>query len=131
VADAAPNDILDAGALARLAELRVLAGRDVLGDLIALFVRDVPPQIAACRDALARDDAEILRRAAHAARGDAGALGASELAALFARVEAGAAAEWPGRRGELAKLVDALEPAFHRARTALETLATGSDPAPL
>jgi HPt (histidine-containing phosphotransfer) domain-containing protein len=119
VADAAPVDVLDVQVVARLAELRVLAGRDVLGDLVALFVRDLPPQLAACREALERTEPDVLRRAAHAARGDAGALGASELAALCARIEAEAAAGWPG---ELRPLVDALEPAFHRARSALEAL---------
>jgi two-component system sensor histidine kinase/response regulator len=125
MADAALPDVLDAAALARLAELRVLAGRDVLGDLIALFMRDVPPQLAACRDALASADAEALRRAAHAARGDAGALGASELAALCARIEAEAIERWPG---ELPQLIGALDPAFHRARTALEALAAAPGP---
>jgi HPt (histidine-containing phosphotransfer) domain-containing protein len=120
VDDAAPVDVLDVQVVARLAELRVLAGRDVLGDLIALFVRDVPPQLVACREALAGGEPDVLRRAAHAARGDAGALGASELAALCARIEAEAAAGWPGA---LPQLVDALDPTFDRARSALEALA--------
>jgi HPt (histidine-containing phosphotransfer) domain-containing protein len=128
VADAAPVDVLDVQVVARLAELRVLAGRDVLGDLVALFVRDLPPQLAACREALERAEPDGLRRAAHAARGDAGALGASELAALCARVEAGAAAPWPG---ELPRLVDGLVPAFDRARSALEALVAVPAPAPL
>jgi HPt (histidine-containing phosphotransfer) domain-containing protein len=119
VADASPADVLDAEVVARLAALRVLAGQDVLGDLIVLFARDVPPQIAACRDALSRGDPEALRRAAHAARGDAATLGASELAALCARIEAGGS--------PIAPLVAALDPAFHRARTALEAITTGSD----
>ena len=122
MADAPPNDVLDVNVVARLAGLRALAGRDVLGGLIALFVRDVPPRLVACRDAFARAEPDALRRGAHAARGDAGALGARELAALCARIESDAARGWPGRDGigELGKLVDELDPAFHRAKSALE-----------
>jgi HPt (histidine-containing phosphotransfer) domain-containing protein len=125
VADVVLPDVLDAAALGRLAELRALAGHDVLGELIALFTREVPPQIAACLDAFARGEVEALRHAAHAARGVAAQIGASELAALCTRVEAGAAAGVSSHeRGALDELVDALEPAFHRARTALEGLDT-------
>ena len=121
-----PPDVIDAAALARLAQLRELAGHDVLGELVVLFVREVPPQIAACVDALASADPEALRRAAHGARGSAATLGATELAALCARVEDGAPAAWPG---ELPALVGALDPAFLRARTALERLAADTGPA--
>ena len=128
MADAAPAEVLDDGAVARLGALRSLAGRDVLGELIALFSRGVPRQIAACREALGRGDAEALRRAAHAVRGDAGALGALELAALCARIETEAAEDRPG---DLAAMVDALDPAFRRATAALAAVAAAPDPAPL
>ena len=118
----APPAVLDDDAVARLAKLRALAGKDVFGELVVLFAREVPPQISACVDALARADPEALHRAAHGARGSAATLGATELAALCARVEEEAAAAWPG---DLPELVDALDPAFHRARAALEALAAG------
>jgi HPt (histidine-containing phosphotransfer) domain-containing protein len=121
VVKAASIPVLDPGAPARLARLSELAGRDVLGELIALFVVDVPRQIGDCREALGRADADALRRAAHAARGAAGVLGALQLTELCARIELDATAEWPGT---LPGLVGALGPAFGRARRALERLAT-------
>ncbi|TAK21550.1 MAG: Hpt domain-containing protein [Chloroflexota bacterium] len=113
------GNTLDSEALARLAKLGRLTDQNLLGDLVALFARDVPPRIAACQDALDRDDPESLRRGAHAIKGTAGALGARELGALCARIETEAGVATPG---DVSGLVSALDSAFRRACAALEAL---------
>ncbi len=119
-----PFEVLDSIAVMRLAKMRSLAGRDLLIDLVALFARDVPTQIDACQDALARGDFEALRRAAHAAKGNAGVLGAVEFGAICARIEGRAES---GDVSELSAFVQALPAAFHRAKAALDLIGVRED----
>ena len=114
-----PFEVLDSSAVMRLAKLRNPAGRYLLIDLVALFARDVPTQIVACQDALASGDFEALRRAAHAAKGNAGVLGAIEFGAICARIECRAAS---GVVSDLSAFVQTLPAAFHRAKAALDLI---------
>ena len=124
MADIPPTDVLDPAALARLGKLQRLPGRNFIGELVGLFRRDVPPQVAACQDALARGDSEALRRCAHAVKGSSGVLGARELGELCAQIELEATSDAPG---DLTELVRALGPALDRANAALDKLVAESE----
>jgi HPt (histidine-containing phosphotransfer) domain-containing protein len=50
--------------------------RELLRDLVRLFLDDTPPRVRAIRDAVDSRDAERLRRSAHALKGSAGNLAA-------------------------------------------------------
>ena len=74
--------------------LRAL-GPDVLGQIGATYLADVPVRLEALRSAVATGDAEAARRAAHAVKGASAGIGAS-------RVKTAAAAlEQAAREGEL------------------------------
>lgn len=111
------DPVLDGSAVERLRRVQRLAGQDVLAEMVRLLVRDAPVQMAAARAALEKGDAEGLRRAAHALKGSAGALGARELQALCAGIEASASS---GEVSGALTLVGRLEASFRRARAALE-----------
>ncbi len=69
--------------------------REFLGDLIDTYLEDAPKQLAAMRDAVARQDAAALVRPAHTLKSNSRNLGATELAELCLDLEAQA------RRGDL------------------------------
>ncbi len=73
-----------------LEELRSLDDGDeagLLGELIDLFLADLPARRAAIRDGLLAGDMQAVRAAAHSLKGSAGNLGARPLAALCQEVE--------------------------------------------
>src|SRR2546423_12831481 len=60
-----PDEAVDARALAALRDLQGAGRPDLLAELIAVYLRDTPPRLAALHEAVARADAHALRRAAH------------------------------------------------------------------
>jgi CheY-like chemotaxis protein len=66
-------------------------GRDLLCRLLDLFLLDAPERLASLQDALSRQDARGLARAAHAFRSSSANLGATQLAELCRRLEHGCA----------------------------------------
>lgn len=80
---------IDRGVLATLTTLGETA--DPVPELIGIFLDDAPRRVMAMHDGLAAADTAAIGAAAHALRGSAAVLGARELAARCAQVEAHAA----------------------------------------
>ena len=75
---------------ARIEELRALGrrtGRDLLGNLAALFRQSGAEQLTELRQAFAKLDADAARRAAHTLKSSAGNIGAKEIAGLAQAIE--------------------------------------------
>jgi HPt (histidine-containing phosphotransfer) domain-containing protein len=113
---ASPSSCLDA---AVVAEIRALSGpgEDVLAEVLALFIADVPQQLAGLRAALHAQDATTARQIAHRLKGTALGIGARQMGSVCALVENAA------RAGDLtaaAGHADPLDDAFESARMALE-----------
>ncbi len=95
--------IIDA---ATFAELEASAGADFVAELVATFLEEAPAMLAELRRALAAEQVEPFRRAAHSLKSNANTFGALALGALARELElggldAGRAARRPGpsRRG--------------------------------
>jgi two-component system, sensor histidine kinase and response regulator len=110
---------LDRAVIVGLREYQVSGEEDAVVKLITLFLRETPTRLADIRRALESGDAPALERAAHALKGSAGTLGAFALRELCAQLEELAES---GTVAGAAEVVDALAPAFERARPVLEEL---------
>lgn len=105
--------VVDDVVIERLRALRdqvARPGEDVLGELLALFVNDTRVRIRAIRTALAEDNGEARRQAAHALKGSAGNVGARRVAEVAAFLEKGApvAADVDLLEGEVESAIAAL-----------------------
>jgi hypothetical protein len=78
-------DPLDRAALAELDAL----GSGVTASVVTTFLDGLSERTAELRDAVAAGDSERVRRLAHGLKGSAGYVGATALAAGYARLEAG------------------------------------------
>lgn len=83
-----------------------LGGDPDLGDLVALFVEEMPARTAALRSHWASGDRETLRRAAHQLKGAAGSYGFAPISQAAAAVDA--AVRSGVSDAELAELVERL-----------------------
>jgi two-component system sensor histidine kinase/response regulator len=114
-------------ALDEAAVLAYVGGdRELLGELLAIFLEDGPGQLQALRDAVAGTDPVALMRAAHTLSGSLRVLGATAALALVGRLEA------LGRESRLegaAALLDRLEPELERVRGAATEAIAGRTPA--
>ena len=68
-------------------DLKQMAGADFIGELINTFLEDAPQLIAQLHSALAANDAETFRRAAHSLKSNAASFGANHLSALAKELE--------------------------------------------
>jgi HPt (histidine-containing phosphotransfer) domain-containing protein len=101
---------------ATVRELREEGG-DLLSELVAMFVEEVPGQLAALEAALDRKDAAAARLTAHTLKGTGGNFGASRMQALASAIEEkgrsglldGADAALIQLRAECARVREALE----------------------
>ena len=92
-----------------LTELEVL-GADMVGEIVGLFVADVPQRLAKLHDAIAEQSQDAILREAHGLKGSALAVGAARLAGLCAAIEHDAraglldrvVAQWPNLEPEFA-----------------------------
>jgi signal transduction histidine kinase/CheY-like chemotaxis protein/HPt (histidine-containing phosphotransfer) domain-containing protein len=95
--------------------------RQLLGELLGIFLEDGPEHLQALRDAVAGSDPAALMRAAHTLSGSLQVLGATGAIALVGRLEA------LGREGRIegaAALLARLEPELERVRgAAVEVMA--------
>jgi signal transduction histidine kinase/DNA-binding response OmpR family regulator len=110
------EDLLDLGVLAGLRELQAEGEPDILEELIGLFFEEVPPKLAALREAVEEDDARAVERVAHSLKGSSGNMGAMRMAAVYSEIEK------VGGSGELTRapeLIDRLEVDLERTRRAL------------
>jgi HPt (histidine-containing phosphotransfer) domain-containing protein len=67
--------------------LKESTGDDFIVELIDTFLDDTPSQLEQLRTALAAQDAEAFRRAAHTIKSNAATFGANQLAALARELE--------------------------------------------
>ncbi|MFM2357228.1 MAG: hypothetical protein RLZZ528_2964, partial [Pseudomonadota bacterium] len=110
-----PDSPLDPKALDRL--LDVIGGdREALRDLVQSFLDDGPGLVARLEQAVAANDADALRRAAHTLKGSAADFGATTLASLCREIEA------LGRAGEVATAASRVEAAAREYRIAEQGL---------
>lgn len=112
LADVGAPPVLDAVALNKLQML----GAEVVGEIVQLFMLDVPDRLVKLRHAVAAQSSDTIMREAHALRGSALAVGAARLARLCAAIESDA------RAGLLDKAIDRsteLESAFEEVHEAL------------
>jgi len=88
-----------------------------LRELVDLFLQDVPERVAEIEQALAKQDAVLLTRAAHTIKGSSSNFGAAGLAKVSLEMEhqgkaadfAGAAATLPALKAEFALVAEALK----------------------
>jgi HPt (histidine-containing phosphotransfer) domain-containing protein len=85
---------------------------EIVEQLVELFTDATPPLLDDLRDALARDDAEAVRRGAHQLKGSCQNVGAGRLAALAAGIEQGAAPDVDGLEAVFVATCDALRAAL-------------------
>ena len=115
-----PDEAVDANALAALRDLQGAGRPDLLAELIAVYLRDTPPRLTALHEAVARADAEALRRAAHSLKGSSSQIGAVQIARLCAELEGQVrTADLTGAPDTLRRL----DEAFDRVRAHLQALA--------
>ena len=116
-------DPLDRSALQSLRELQEEGEPDLLKQLIELFLKETPSQLAALREAVQRGDAQSTDQVAHALKGCCLSMGAVRLASACTELQKA------GARGDLAgapEILHRLEVEFARARTALEAEASNN-----
>jgi CheY-like chemotaxis protein len=115
----------DGPALDEAAALGYAGGdRQLLGELLDLFLADYPNQLQALRAAVAGTRPEALSRAAHTLSGSLGVVGAAAATALVGRLEVLAR---EGRLEGAAALLARLEPELARVRSAItEAIAAGT-----
>jgi HPt (histidine-containing phosphotransfer) domain-containing protein len=88
-----------------------------LRELIDMFMQDVPERMAELEQALAKQDAVLLTRAAHTIKGSSSNFGAAGLVKVALEMEhqgkkadfAGATAALPGLKAEFALVAEALK----------------------
>jgi CheY-like chemotaxis protein len=117
-----PEEAVDASTLAALRDLQGEGQPELLAELIAVYLRDTPPRLAALHEAVARADAEALRRAAHSLKGSSSQIGAVQMARLSADLEHQAGTT--DLRGATETL-RRLDEAFDRVRAHLQALTEG------
>jgi two-component system, sensor histidine kinase and response regulator len=110
-----PPPVLDQSALVSLERLEL----DVIADVIIPFRQESALRLTAVEDAIARGDADAVRRLAHALKGDAMMVGALEMRALCAELER---LGRQGRTRDAANVLRALHAAYVRLGTALDAL---------
>lgn len=111
--------VLDPAVLATLRDLTPPGEPDVLKELFALFLDDVPARIERLRAAWQAGDALAVQRAAHSLKGSAGNIGATQLHAVCALLDA------QGRSGDLAplaSLVASLDAEYARVAAEMKSL---------
>ena len=100
-------------------ELKQMSGEDFINELIDTFLEDAPKMIAEIQSALAANNAEEFRRAAHSMKSNAATFGASGLTALAKELE------MLGKENRLTETGDRLqrlEEAYASVRDELEGL---------
>jgi PAS domain S-box-containing protein len=109
---------IDQQALAELRKLQMDGEPDIVQELGSMFLDRTPARIHAMKEALARRDANALKREAHNLKSSSANLGALRLSGLCKDLEI------LGRSGELQgaqELMEKAEAEFERVKTALES----------
>jgi HPt (histidine-containing phosphotransfer) domain-containing protein len=111
-------EIIDRAALDVLLET-VGGDLEFLGELIETFFEDSPEQLAAAQEALANDNAEALRRAAHSLKSNSANFGAMELSQKCKELEEMAKS---GTLAGAAGLIDQVAAEYEKAEAALKAI---------
>jgi signal transduction histidine kinase/DNA-binding response OmpR family regulator/HPt (histidine-containing phosphotransfer) domain-containing protein len=109
--------VLDRSVLSGLRELQEEDEGDILGELVGLFLADVPPRLVGLREAAEVGDARSVEGIAHSLKGSCGNMGAARLGAVCAELEE------LGRSGDLSEAparISELEEEFGRVRVAFD-----------
>jgi len=98
--------------------LKEATGADFIHELINTFLEDAPLQIRQMKDALANQDAESFKRAAHTVKSNAATFGANQLADLARELES------MGRENNLniGNRLEVMEEAFNQVKNQLNVL---------
>lgn len=98
--------------------LKESTGADYIGELIDTFLDDAPNLLAQMNSALANNDAESFRRAAHSMKSNAATFGAMELSLLAKELEN------LGRENnlEIGDRLEAIEDSFRQVESQLREL---------
>ena len=108
---------LDPAVTARLRELAAATDPSVMGEIHEAFLSSAVDYLAAIREGAATNDAEGLRKAAHAFKGGGANIGAQHLAELCRQLEALGEA---GRVGDAVKCLEQLEQEFARVKAEID-----------
>ena len=111
------DSALDQQAITELCKLQMEGEPDIVRELGGMFLERTPARIGAMKEALARGDAEALKREAHNLKSSSANLGAMRLSGFCKDLEI------LGRSGDLQgaqELMDKALMEFERVRTALE-----------
>lgn len=111
--------VLDPAVLAALRQLSLPGEPDVLTDVLALFLEEVPPRMARLRNAWASGNIEEMQRAAHSLKGSAGNIGAHGMFDVCKQLDG------LGRSGTLdaaAPLIEALDAEFGKVEAEIRRL---------
>jgi PAS domain S-box-containing protein len=114
------QEAVDTSTLAALRDLQGEVQPDILAEVIAVYLRDTPPRLAALHEALAHADAGALRGAAHYLKGSSSQMGAVQMAQLCADLEEQARA---ADLADAAQTLRRLEAAFGRVHAHLQAVA--------
>jgi len=117
-----PDDAIDPAVIAGLRSLSPDGEPGLLGELIDLFARDMPPRMEQLDDAIARNDLAMVVALSHKLNGGSSILGAARLAKIFMRIESIAEA------GEAAELPDLFARAATELAFALRALGREREP---
>ncbi|MCA1823753.1 MAG: Hpt domain-containing protein [Frankia sp.] len=109
------SDVLDPVARERLASLGARTGKDVVGELTALFLTTVKQRRQDLDDAVERGDVVVARSTAHTIKGSAAAIGAVAVARVCGELEAAVVITRPA----IARLLARLDLELERAEAAL------------
>jgi HPt (histidine-containing phosphotransfer) domain-containing protein len=102
-----------------LRRLETLGGGDFVGELIGIFVEQVPRRIEAALEGVRANSLDAVHRAAHSLVSTSGHIGAQRMLRLAEALEGAADAhDWDTVR----RLAPELRPAFDEAWTVLERL---------
>lgn len=112
--------VINPEAIQALKELSPDGDGEFLKELIGIFLEDTPKHFAQLEDALARQDAAVVTRAAHTIKGSSGNFGAEQFARLAKDIESA------GKSGNIpaaAALIPELKRQFEKVAAALKQLA--------
>jgi HPt (histidine-containing phosphotransfer) domain-containing protein len=118
----ASEPIINLEAIQALRDLSPEGDGQFLKELIGIYLEDTPKQLRQLDEALARQDAAVVTRAAHTIKGSSGNFGAAEFARLAKEIEAAGKAN---NLGVAAALVPEFKRQFERVAAALKPLASG------
>ncbi|WP_370400359.1 Hpt domain-containing protein [Sulfitobacter sp. JB4-11] len=106
------DDLIDHSVVADLSDAM---GADFANELIVTFLNDAPNMFSELKDAVARQDADAYRRAAHSIKSNAQVFGANALADQARDIEL-------GELSDSTTAVDRLESTFDQTAVALRSV---------